>query len=660
MTKHINKFNMFRLIALLSVTTVFAQGTESPSRQSKIPAIGSDWKVQDIGMEFVWIEALDCWVGKYEVTNGEYRKFKPNHDSKKVDRESLNDDRQPVVYVNYDDATDYALWLTAREKNAGRLPAGYSYRLPSKKEWTTFCQCCDNREYPWGNSWPPTYGNYSGQESILKGTLTGKISGYNDGFPVTCPVEESGKNEWGLYGVGGNACECTVKSDKDMSFNAWRGGSWFNYEPQVLTSEYCSEGASSRDKESGFRLLLYKPQKTEETKITIDPGKTLRLMDGKVYTNATVVNSDGISAMIEHEGGSCRIEYSQMIYSARQKYGYSPQKELQYYQREGLAKDPKKAIQCFRENADQGDASAQYTLGNCYISGKGVPQDKTEGAKWYRKAAEQGNADAQLGLGICYCNGDGVVTNYDEAVKWYNKAAEQGNRDAQYELGTIYENGNLGVIKNVPKAVEWYLKAAAQGDVKAQYNLGCCYQKGDGITPDTTTAVKWYRKAAAQGHADAQANLGVCYLTGDGVAKDEAEAFSWWSKAAAQGHAGAQFKIAMCYVDGIGVYKDQDAALEWLSLAAQNGHAESQYRLGLINENVIKNQDNALIWYKKAAAQGHQKAQEKLRALGYVSSIKTAQPQKGNPEAQYWLAATYLKDKDYTNALKWFCVAAEN
>ena len=29
-------------------------------------------------MEFVWIETISAWVGKYEVTNGEFRRFREN------------------------------------------------------------------------------------------------------------------------------------------------------------------------------------------------------------------------------------------------------------------------------------------------------------------------------------------------------------------------------------------------------------------------------------------------------------------------------------------------------------------------------------------------------------------------------------------------------
>ena len=203
------------------------------------PVLGNDWAIPDIGMEFVWIKALDCWVGKYEVTNGEYRKYKADHDSK----DYFNGNRQPVVYVNYDNATEYAKWLTERERKA--IPAGYIYRLPTEKEWTTFCQCGDNREYPWGNEWPPKYGNY------------GSMVGYYDDFFETCPVENSGKNDWGLYGVGGNVWECTIKSSSDLSFDAWRGASWCNDYPGDLRSAYHGVySALDRGNVIGFRLVL--------------------------------------------------------------------------------------------------------------------------------------------------------------------------------------------------------------------------------------------------------------------------------------------------------------------------------------------------------------------------------------------------------------------
>jgi TPR repeat protein len=53
----------------------------------------------------------------------------------------------------------------------------------------------------------------------------------------------------------------------------------------------------------------------------------------------------------------------------------------------------------FRKAAEQGDAEAQYNLGNAYHYGRGVAQDYAEAVKWWRKATEQGSATAQYSLG---------------------------------------------------------------------------------------------------------------------------------------------------------------------------------------------------------------------------------------------------------------------
>ena len=45
-------------------------------------------------------------------------------------------------------------------------------------------------------------------------------------------------------------------------------------------------------------------------------------------------------------------------------------------------------------NAKQGDAYAQYFLGNCYYNSEGVEADYPETVKWYLKAAKQGHSTA--------------------------------------------------------------------------------------------------------------------------------------------------------------------------------------------------------------------------------------------------------------------------
>ena len=77
-------------------------------------------------------------------------------------------------------------------------------------------------------------------------------------------------------------------------------------------------------------------------------------------------------------------------------------------------------------SAEQGDASAQVSLGAMYADGRGVPQDGAAAVAWYCRAAEQGNASAQVSLGALYSDGgSGVPQNLVEGHTWLNLAASR-------------------------------------------------------------------------------------------------------------------------------------------------------------------------------------------------------------------------------------------
>jgi formylglycine-generating enzyme required for sulfatase activity len=216
------------------------------------PIAGEPWASPATGMAFVWVPALKLWVGKYEVTNGEYRKKDLSHDSKDYKGDTLNEDRQPAVYVNFDDAKAYAGWLTGRDREQ---LGGLRYRVISESEWQTCAQCGDAREYPWGRAMPPKFGNYCGQETA--GSAGSMIDNHTDGFAVTCPVERSGENEWGLYGIGGNAWECCASDASGSVFGAWRGASWYSSTPGYLRCAYRNFSVGSgRYDYYGIRLVL--------------------------------------------------------------------------------------------------------------------------------------------------------------------------------------------------------------------------------------------------------------------------------------------------------------------------------------------------------------------------------------------------------------------
>lgn len=54
----------------------------------------------------------------------------------------------------------------------------------------------------------------------------------------------------------------------------------------------------------------------------------------------------------------------------------------------------KKKMKRYRNAANQGDAKAQFMLGECYYYGKGVNEDKDKAMEWYTKAADQGHSGA--------------------------------------------------------------------------------------------------------------------------------------------------------------------------------------------------------------------------------------------------------------------------
>jgi TPR repeat protein len=62
-----------------------------------------------------------------------------------------------------------------------------------------------------------------------------------------------------------------------------------------------------------------------------------------------------------------------------------------------------------------------------------------EGIKWYRKAAENGDAAAEWSLGNHYELGQGVPCDLSEAAKWYRTDTEQGYAPAYFSLGHLYD-----------------------------------------------------------------------------------------------------------------------------------------------------------------------------------------------------------------------------
>ncbi len=133
-----------------------------------------------------------------------------------------------------------------------------------------------------------------------------------------------------------------------------------------------------------------------------------------------------------------------------------------------------------KEDAENGDAKAQTTLGVMYFTGQAISKDES---------------------------GKILSTDAAKAAAWFHRAALQGNADAEFNLGLMYATGQGGLTQDSTKAVEFFQKAALKGNADAQNNLGAMYQLGEGIEKNDVKAKEWYTKSAAQGNSDAQANL---------------------------------------------------------------------------------------------------------------------------------------------------------
>jgi len=119
-------------------------------------------------------------------------------------------------------------------------------------------------------------------------------------------------------------------------------------------------------------------------------------------------------------------------------------------------------LQGLHQTAEEGDASAQNELGDCYFDGTSVPPDHSKAVYWYRRAAEQGHVEAERNLGCCLIHGQGVPQNATQGVRWLHRAAQRGDAAAQQSLCVCYVEG-IGVSVDGKVAMEWLAKSAAQG-----------------------------------------------------------------------------------------------------------------------------------------------------------------------------------------------------
>ncbi len=199
------------------------------------------------------------WLGVTEVTNMQYARFDPAHDSAYIDQHNkdhttpgypANLPYQPVIRISWDEALSFTRWLTER--------VGEPCSLPTEKQWEWACRA--------GSAGAMSYGTLDddfsktanlADASVRRLAVAGinpqpipnpspfedflpKEARFDDGERLMCDVGRYDANAWGLKDMHGNVCEWTltayrpypyVDNDGRNEINAdekrvVRGGSW--------------------------------------------------------------------------------------------------------------------------------------------------------------------------------------------------------------------------------------------------------------------------------------------------------------------------------------------------------------------------------------------------------------------------------------------------
>ena len=187
-----------------------------------------------IGMMFVLIPGKNYYMGKYTVTQREWKSVMDATPWKGKSYVNEGDD-YPPTYISWDDCQQFVKKLNSKE---GRN----IYRLPTEEEWEHACRVGSTTKYCFGDD-KRRLGEYAWYDK----------NALDVGEKYAHRVGQKKPNQWGLYDMHGNVWEWT--STAYGSLRVIRGGGW------SWTAEYCGSSfrywftPGARDRDLGFRLV---------------------------------------------------------------------------------------------------------------------------------------------------------------------------------------------------------------------------------------------------------------------------------------------------------------------------------------------------------------------------------------------------------------------
>ena len=199
------------------------------------------------------------WLGKTEVTQRQWMELMKTTPWKGKELTKVGDDI-PATNVDFDQVRAFCERLSEIEKNAGRLPVGWKYILPTESQWEYACRAGSEKAYCFGDD-----------ESLLNefawwGEGAGDIRVIDPKFSVH-EVAQKKPNSWGLYDMHGNViewCDSIFRprfqagDERSGEFYSCRGGGWLSQAGQCRSAHRGGNIAKGGCADVGFRVALVK------------------------------------------------------------------------------------------------------------------------------------------------------------------------------------------------------------------------------------------------------------------------------------------------------------------------------------------------------------------------------------------------------------------
>ena len=200
------------------------------------------------------------WMGRHEITQAQYHAVMRTNPSYFTNNKIVEARMLPVEQVSWYDAMEFCAKLTAIEREAGRLPEGYEYTLPTEAQWEYACRAGTTTALYSGK-------NLTGIEVCPNVDELGWYANNSDN--KTHDVGQKLPNAWGLYDMYGNVYEwcldgyeaypTTAVTDPkggDTSLRVCRGGRAGTGARRCRSAYRNTAGEDATDSTIGFRVVL--------------------------------------------------------------------------------------------------------------------------------------------------------------------------------------------------------------------------------------------------------------------------------------------------------------------------------------------------------------------------------------------------------------------